>query len=106
MFYNKGEYYLKTWANEDKVPKFVGPQNEIIDPSKFKAGNLASCIVSLYGGSTPSKYVSASLMAVQWRGEGSPVTAEANLNLFGAVPAQDMPAPAEEKKVAPQKVFG
>ena len=34
------------------------------------------------------------LMAVQWRSEGEPITAKANLNLFNAAPAADMASPA------------
>lgn len=104
--YDKGDYFIKAWCKADHPPELVGPLSEQNYPAnKFRAGNKAALIINLYGGSVPSKYVSASLMACQWRGEGEPVgMASANINLFKPVAPTDMQAPTEGTD--PSKLFG
>ena len=89
--YDKGDYFLSSWSNESHPPQMVGPQRQVdYGPAKFRAGNLASLIVNIYGGTTPSKYVNAGLLAIQWRGEGDTISPSTNLNMFSDAAVEDI----------------
>ena len=92
--HDKGDVFITPWSSEDKPPILVGPDNKPgYYAANFKGGNIVQAIVNVWGSAykaNPS--IGFSIMAVQWRAEGEPIGAKANLNLFSAAEPGKMDA--------------
>ena len=99
--YDKGDFYISSWAGAEYPPVLLGLDAQPGYPAaNFRGGNLVQAVIEVYAYNQVNTGVNGGLKAIQYRGKGNPVNAEADLSLFSAAPAEEMEAP--EAPQAPQ----